>query len=420
MKRKLLITICLVLIILLDILSIKSNAENAVNIKLSKTEIEVGEDFYLNIGNSNTSAAAGTIWIYFDNEKLECLTKMDNINIIGNRIIYTWISEDGQNKKLENLLNLNFKSKNTGIASFTIIGEIYDENGNEINMNQTTTEIEISEKNKEAKTAKTSDNANSLDLKVMRLDKEGIVPNFNPNITEYYIIVDENTDNIKVTATPENSGSNVKISGNENLKDGLNKITITVKNGSESKKYIINVTKTDQKEKANTNLETLAIENYEITPEYKENITEYNLQISNTEEKLNILAIPENMKAKVEIKNNENLKYGENIIEILVTAQNGITQKVYKLNVYKRNEEEEKEYDENKQQTINESKNIIEKINSTGEDSFLDENEQEIKEENEKKELEDKIIMWVGIILSIIVVILLIIRIRKDKNVNHF
>ena len=416
MKRKLLITICLVLIILLDILSIKSNAENAVNIKLSKTEIEVGEDFYLNIGNSNTSAAAGTIWIYFDNEKLECLTKMDNINIIGNRIIYTWISEDGQNKKLENLLNLNFKSKNTGIASFTIIGEIYDENGNEINMNQTTTEIEISEKNKEAKTAKTSDNANSLDLKVMRLDKEGIVPNFNPNITEYYIIVDENTDNIKVTATPENSGSNVKISGNENLKDGLNKITITVKNGSESKKYIINVTKTDQKEKANTNLETLAIENYEITPEYKENITEYNLQISNTEEKLNILAIPENMKAKVEIKNNENLKYGENIIEILVTAQNGITQKVYKLNVYKRNEEEEKEYDENKQQTINESKNIIEKINSTGEDSFLDENEQEIKEENEKKELEDKIIMWVGIILSIIVVILLIIRIRKDKN----
>ena len=358
MKRKLLITICLVLIILLDILSIKSNAENAVNIKLSKTEIEVGEDFYLNIGNSNTSAAAGTIWIYFDNEKLECLTKMDNINIIGNRIIYTWISEDGQNKKLENLLNLNFKSKNTGIASFTIIGEIYDENGNEINMNQTTTEIEISEKNKEAKTAKTSDNANSLDLKVMRLDKEGIVPNFNPNITEYYIIVDENTDNIKVTATPENSGSNVKISGNENLKDGLNKITITVKNGSESKKYIINVTKTDQKEKANTNLETLAIENYEITPEYKENITEYNLQISNTEEKLNILAIPENMKAKVEIKNNENLKYGENIIEILVTAQNGITQKVYKLNVYKRNEEEEKEYDENKQQTINESKNI--------------------------------------------------------------
>lgn len=416
MKRKILITICLVLIILLDILSIKSNAENAVNIKLSKTEIGVGEDFYLNIGNSNTSAAAGTIWIYFDNEKLECLTKMDNINIIGNRIIYTWISEDGQNKKLENLLNLNFKSKNTGIASFTIIGEIYDENGNEINMNQTTTEIEISEKNKEEKTAKSSDNTNSLDLKVMRLDKEGIVPGFNPNITDYYIIVDENTDNIKVTATPENSGSNVKISGNENLKDGLNKITITVKNGSESKKYIINVTKTDQKEKANTNLETLAIENYEITPEYKENVTEYNLQISNTEEKLNILAIPENMKAKVEIKNNENLKYGENIIEILVTAQNEITQKVYKLNVYKRNEEEEKEYEENKQQTINESKNIIEKINSTGEDSFLDENEQEIKEENEKKELEDKIIMWVGIILSIIVVILLIIRIRKDKN----
>lgn len=416
MKRKILITICFILVILLNILSIKSNAENAVNINLSKSEIVVGEEFNLNIGNSNTSAAAGTIWIYFDNEKLECLTKMDNINIIGNRIIYTWISEDGHNKRLDNLLSLSFKSKNTGIASFTIIGEIYDENGNEINMNQTTTEIEISEKNEAEKTLKEAENKNSLDLKIMRLDKEGIVPDFNPQITDYYIIVDENADNIKVMATPESSSADVKINGNENLKNGLNTITITVKNGNKSKKYIINVTKTDQKEKANTNLETLAIENYEITPEYKGNITEYNLQISNTEEKLNILAIPENMKAKVEIKNNENLKFGKNIIEILVTAQNKITQKVYRLNVYKRNEEEEKEYEENRQQTINESKNIIEKINNTGDDSFLDENEQEIKATNENKELEDKIIMWVGIILSIVVVILLIIRIRKEKN----
>ena len=249
----------------------------------------------------------------------------------------------------------------------------------------------------------------------MRLDKEGIIPDFSENITDYYLIVDENTENINVTAIPESSDAEVIITGNRNLKNGLNKIVITVKNKNTDKKYNINITKTNSKEEANTNLETLAIENYTIVPEYKENITEYNLQIGNTEQKLNILAIPENMKAKVEIKNNENLKYGNNIIDIIVTAQNHITTREYKINVYKRNEEEENKYQEEIQKTINESKNKVEKINNSA-DSFLDENEKEIKETNTKKELKNQIITWCGIIVSIIVIILLIIRLKKEKN----
>ena len=410
MKRKTLVTLCIILEILSNMLII-SNAESKINIQLSKSELSIGEEVSLNIGSGNILTAAGTIWIYFDNEKLECLSKMNNINVIGNRIIYTWISEDGHNEEVGNLLNLEFKTKKTGVTSFTIVGEIYDEDGNKTDINQTTREIEISEKTKNNIKADTSKSSN---LKTMRLNKEGIVPDFNPNITDYYIIVDENTDNIKVTANPESNNAKVQISGNANLKNGLNKIIITVNNEGKSKKYNINVTKTDQKDKANSNLETLAVEKYDLIPEYRDNITEYNIQISNTEEKLNILAIPEDMKATVEIKNNENLMYGNNIIKIIVTAQNQITQKVYTINAYKRNKQEQEEYEEKSIQTINENKKVVEKINKEKE-SFLNENEKEIKKENEQEKLEDKLITWGGIIVSIIIIILLIISIKRDK-----
>ena len=418
MKRKVLSIICLSLLVLVSILNIESNAKTILNIKMNKDEINVGEELDLTIENSDISAAACTIWIYFDNEKLECLTKLDNLNVIDNRIIYTWISENGYNTELTDFLNLKFKANNGGIASFTIITEMYDENGKEIEVDSSATaEIKIIEENSQKQTK--NNVSNSLDLDIMRLDIEGIVPDFSPDITEYYIVVDEDIEKINVTAIPESDNANIKIDGNNNLKNGINKIIITVSIGDNTKKYNINVTKTDQKEKANTNLETLAVENYEISPEYKENITMYDLEISNTEEKLNILAIPEDMKANVEIKNNENLQYGENAIEILVTAENEITKRTYILNVYKRNEEEEKAYKENEQNIINESNALIEKISSSN-DKYIYENEQDIKEANETKELQNNIIMWVGIILSIVVIITVIIRIKKEKNKNKY
>lgn len=418
MKRKVLSIICLSLLVLVSILNIESNAKTILNIKMNKDEINVGEELDLTIENSDISAAACTIWIYFDNEKLECLTKLDNLNVIDNRIIYTWISENGYNTELTDFLNLKFKANNGGIASFTIITEMYDEKGKEIEMDSSATaEIKIIEENSQKQTK--NNVSNSLDLDIMRLDIEGIVPDFSPDITEYYIVVDEDIEKINVTAIPESDNANIKIDGNNNLKNGINKIIITVSNGNNTKKYNINVTKTDQKEKANTNLETLAVENYEISPEYNENVTVYNLEISNTEEKLNILAIPEDMKANVEIKNNENLQYGENAIEILVTAENEITKRTYILNVYKRNEEEEKAYKENEQNIINESNALIEKISSS-DDGYIDKNEQDIKEVNETKELQNNIIMWVGIILSIVVIIIVIIRIKKEKKKSKY
>ena len=108
--------------------------------------------------------------------------------------------------------------------------------------------------------------------------------------------------------------------------------------------YELRVTKTDNLESANTNLEILAIENYLLYPPFENSITQYTTQISNDTERLNIFAVPENEQGKVTITGNENLKEGNNLITVTSTAPNGITKRDYKITVYKRNIGEEQQY----------------------------------------------------------------------------
>lgn len=204
-------------------------------------------------------------------------------------------------------------------------------------------------------TNNSSDNAN---LKNLHIDIEGMTPKFSKNTTNYYIVIQNNIDKINVTAEPEDNRAKVEITGNTNLKSGVNKIKIqvTAQDNKTKKAYIINVTKTDNPDLANANLENLAIENVTLNPEFDKDITEYKVEISSIEEKLNILAIPQIEGAQVQITGNENLQFGENIIKITVIAKDGITTKDYTINIYKKTQEEENEGLEatNNQEQLNE------------------------------------------------------------------
>ena len=174
-----------------------------------------------------------------------------------------------------------------------------------------------------------SSNAN---LKILQLNTEGISPNFSPENIQYYITISENIDNIEVIAEPENSRSTLQIVGNTNIPYGTSKIVITVtaENG-DKKDYTINVSKTNNVEQANANLENLAIENTTLNPEFNPDIVDYTIEVSGEMESLNILAVPQNENAKVSIEGNENLQYGDNYIKIIVTSEDGENSKVYNI-----------------------------------------------------------------------------------------
>lgn len=436
--------IAITFFLLFSFLSIKSNAKSTVTLNVNEDILENGEDFSLSINANNVDMAACTIWLYFDSEKLKCISDMDNINVIDNRVVYTWVSDTGTDKNVEELLKINFKAKQDGVASFAIVGEFYNEKGEEIDVSYNQKDIQIggeqqggeeqnedkgrTEMQEEAgadKEGQASENVadNNANLKVMRLNMEGVNPDFDKDITEYYLIVDESVNNIDVTAIAENKDANVEISGNKGLKNGVNKIKILVtsKDKTTKKEYIINVTKTDNVEAANTNLETLAVEYYTLSPEYNANVTNYNVEVSNLTNDLNILAIPEDEDAKVDINGNKNLKTGNNKVIISVTAENGITKKDYLINVYKRNEDEEKGNEQKQQNIIQEANTVMERIATEAEEETAGDTEEKQENENQEQIVSNettagKAIMIIGSIASVVILGLTVYTIKRKKG----
>lgn len=97
--------------------------------------------------------------------------------------------------------------------------------------------------------------------------------------------------------------------------------------------------KDDEKEKeeeksTNKNLSSLKVTPSGLTPEFDANTTQYTMTVGSNIDKLDIEAIAEDEKAKVEITGNEELKLGDNIIKIAVTAEDG-TVRTYMITVTK-------------------------------------------------------------------------------------
>ena len=192
------------------------------------------------------------------------------------------------------------------------------------------------------------DNTN---LSVLRLNYEGISPDFSKDIKEYYIVVDEKVKKFDMTVIAENSNSTITITGNDNLKTGLNTININVKSEDKTKEtnYKIYVTKTSNIENANANLENLAVEHGSLIPEFNTNVTNYKVEVSNNIENVNVLAVPEKINANVKIRKSNKLEIGDNVVEIIVTAEDNITKKKYIVTVHRRNNEEEEKTEEHRE-----------------------------------------------------------------------
>ena len=434
MKRKhIILNIILICIAILSYnLIITVNAENSsqIIISSSKNSVASNEAFTILLSANNTNITAYTLWIYYESEKVECISQIDNINIQNNKIIYTWYSNDGENKSLDDMLELEFVPKQEGIATFSVTGEFYSETGKQLKlqgnsldvvigdvtlMAENNSMIETQEENSSQKNtqedadllAEVQNDDSSLNLGIMRTNQEGITPNFNAEILEYYLVVDETVNNLDITAIPVSKKAEIVIVGNKNLKSGINKVKITVSLNGNSKTYTINVTKTDNPNKANANLETLAIQNYTLEPEFQNSITNYYAEVANTETLVNILAIAEDSSANVKIEGNNDLKYGSNNVVVTVTARDGITDKKYNIEIYKRNDEEENVYKEEIKEN-NEEVNMLleEKSIETAENK---ENQAEDNEVNGKS----KVIVIVVIIVAIIVIGVVIIAVRK-------
>ena len=428
MKKVISIILIFIIVILLNTsISNISLATESLTIKTDNQTIQKNENFkiYINIGS--ISVASYTLNIYFDNDKLEYISGPENTNVVNNRIINIWYDKTGGNNTRQNqdIATFEFKAKETGVANFNLTGELYDSNGGRINIDNTnenpvnfsksSLQINIIEQEENSIELNTiaGENNNSL-LKVMRLDKEGLIPEFSPDIKDYYFIADLDTNNLEVTAIPEATNANVQISGNQDLKEGINTILIKVTSRDNTSKsiYTINVTKTGDKEAANSNLEILAIENVILEPIFDVNILNYKASVSNNTENLNVFAVSENINGKVEVTGKDDLKEGDNLVRVRVTAHNGYSFKDYIVNVHRRTKEEDKVFEEEQNANSEKLNNLIDEKGL----KFLS-NEQEATNEEENKNNQKNSYRTILIVFGLIVVVgVEIFAILKNKT----
>lgn len=389
-----------------------------VYLESNKDTIEKGEEIEITVNLKDAKTSAFNLSLYFDNSKLEYISNSDNTNVIENRIIFVWFdSAGGSGSKDGEVARFKFKAIEDGLVTFTVLGEFYSQTGQMIKTDFKEKQVEIGKEetllqqqaNEEHGTDFQSSNAS---LQVLRVDKEGITPNFDSNIYEYYLIVPSEVNNIDVLTISENLNAFVEVTGNDNLKEGLNTISIkiTSEDKTQNKVYTIQVTKTSNLDLANTNLEILAIESFLLNPPFNVSESNYKTEVSNEINSINVLAIPENENAVVDVVGKDNLKDGNNLLTVTVTASNGFTKRKYIVEVYKRNEEEEKRYQEEQKKQIEKVKQAyeIEELNGSVSENQI-ENELEHKKENKN------VFVWVIVIVLFVIIVVFCMYFNEKK-----
>lgn len=362
MKKYFLLTfIFSFLIILPNVVKATTNVELISN----ATSLKKGDTFSVNINLNGDAISSCDLNIYFDSDKIEYVSGPNNSNFVNGRILFVWYSEDGMPRTDFTLGSFEFRVKENADIKLAMYGNCYNENGVVLDTNfkdfDLSLETSLANDNIAISSEVSPDNSY---LKSLRTNREEIEPDFNKDVFEYFLATDDDIKNLEISAIPENAKSQVQIFGNDNFVFGQNKVEIKVTSEDKRKtsSYIIYVTKTSDLNKSNTNLETLAVENALLSPSFEPNITNYRIDVANDVEILNILAIPQNTNASVKIDKKDVLDVGDNYITIVVTSEDKLSFKNYRIVAHRRTTEEQTEYETN---LANENKQLENLLNNT-------------------------------------------------------
>ena len=173
---------------------------------------------------------------------------------------------------------------------------------------------------------------NSLATLTVSSDPAGTLsPAFDPETTTYTYVADPDETEITVSATVPD-GSNATITG-EGTYDPrtTDKVEIVVKaeDGTE-KTYTINL---ELAKSSNADLSSLGVEGRTISPTFDKDTLEYTLTVSSDVESANIVAELADDRATLTGTGNKDLNYGSNPFEVKVTAEDGTTEKTYKVTI---------------------------------------------------------------------------------------
>lgn len=241
----------------------------------------------------------------------------------------------------------NYTPTTTGNLTVSLEGSVTEANDGSTIKNFSTRTISVSANNNDGGTTSKSNNANLANL--------GITPNdftgFRANKTSYSVTVPNNVSTINVYAKKGHAGQTISGNGNKTLNVGNNtfNVVVTAEDGVTKKTYTINVTRdgegntsTDTNQSNNADLQNLGIRPNDFSG-FKANKTEYSVEVPNETEKIEIYASKGNKGQTISGTGTKSLKEGLNTFNVVVTAEDGKTQKTYTINVTRKEKTNEEE-----------------------------------------------------------------------------
>lgn len=303
-------------------------------------EIYVGDTFKLNVLVKSENASDyinGINALVTTGNNLKLTNVTYNSNLIGTFKDNNLVAAGTDLKNEEVLLTLEFTAIKEGKDSITLSGSIA-KNENIEEFENLTTEVNVIRK------ISSNNNLSSLKASVGTFDIA-----FDKDVTVYTLTVPYDTESVILSGSLEDINSTVdglieyKLTGDKTTAN----IIVVAEDGT-IKVYTVYIIKEAKPENvatpvtyyysSNNYLKSLEIDGYEIT--FNKETNEYKITVKNDVTSLDIKAIPEDSRARVEITGNEKFKKGNNTVTITVTAEDGSTRE-YKITANKESEKKE-------------------------------------------------------------------------------
>lgn len=248
----------LAIIIGLNINTINSHAEAYVSISVSSTQLSVGESVSVSVSVSG-GVSAYTLYVSYDSSVLDYSSCSGSA--IGNGGGGS-VSLSGTG---EGTTTISFVACGNGSSYVGTSGEAYDINGDDVAVSnagvtinvgagstagdESTTEKEDNDDKKKdsSDTSETSETTTEKDdksadcnLSSLEISPGTLQPAFSPDITSYYVNVEEDVKSMYVTAIAADSKAETAVYGSDVIEKGENtvKINVTAENGAVKVYYI--------------------------------------------------------------------------------------------------------------------------------------------------------------------------------------
>jgi hypothetical protein len=272
-------------------------ASATIKFSTDSTVVSKGNDVTVSL-TLETEEAIGEFegYISYDSEILEFIEASNFISGGDGvlRVAETNDSDEITKKKY----TMKFKAREVGIGEISLSDTpiVYNYNeGKEMSVSSNRITINV----KAAKRVSTETSLSDL-----KTNPGTLSPKFEPNIYEYSTKVDSDITSLVISATAKDSNASVKVKGNDDLKEGDNKVTLTVTAESgDTKDYIILVEKEATKDTDEADDET---NGFKVISEdgktYIENKYRYE-----------IIEIPEDVEVPVGYAKTKLILYGVNV-----------------------------------------------------------------------------------------------------------